>query len=223
MSSSSETGPRCSSPVDSDLSGSDGTKPNPNRELMQNGCSNDKLSYIIPDRYLACAALFTTMHVVMHLLAPALQHLKNHLHNHIASCKHTCMMLRNFINSLLIATCTEKLQTDIFCLSFAACVWSACVARKAPLVASDSSSSSSSESDEEEGKTGSTSSETVTTETITTGAGKETIQLTVDAKNERAVFTRYSFSCIEKKQLLCLVCPPCLAVFHPESFFCPLF
>lgn len=117
MSSSSETGPRCSSPVDSDLSGSDGTKPNPNRELMQNGCSNDKLSYIIPDRYLACAALFTTMHVVMHLLAPALQHLKNHLHNHIASCKHTCMMLRNFINSLLIATCTEKLQTDIF-LSF---------------------------------------------------------------------------------------------------------
>ncbi|XP_027886557.1 serine/threonine-protein phosphatase 6 regulatory subunit 2 isoform X6 [Xiphophorus couchianus] len=98
---SSETGPRCSSPVDSDLSGSDGTKPNPNP-----------------------------------------------------------------------------------------CVWSACVARKAPLVASDSSSSSSSESDEEEGKTGSTSSETVTTETITTGAGKETIQLTVDAKNERAVFTR---------------------------------
>ncbi|XP_014854275.1 PREDICTED: serine/threonine-protein phosphatase 6 regulatory subunit 2-like isoform X1 [Poecilia mexicana] len=98
---SSETGPRCSSPVDSDLSGSDGTKPNPNP-----------------------------------------------------------------------------------------CVWSACVARKAPLVASDSSSSSSSDSDEEEGKTESTSSETVTTETITTGAGKETIRLTVDAKNERAVFTR---------------------------------
>ncbi|XP_030586521.1 serine/threonine-protein phosphatase 6 regulatory subunit 2-like isoform X2 [Archocentrus centrarchus] len=69
------------------------------------------------------------------------------------------------------------------------CVWSVCVARKAPLVASDSSSSSSSDSDEEEGKTQSTSSETVTTETITTGAGKETIRLTVDAKNERAVFT----------------------------------
>ncbi|XP_017261644.1 serine/threonine-protein phosphatase 6 regulatory subunit 2 isoform X1 [Kryptolebias marmoratus] len=97
----SETGPRCSSPVDSELSGSDNNKPNPNP-----------------------------------------------------------------------------------------CVWSACVARKAPLVASDSSSSSGSDSDEEEGKTESTSSETVTTETITTGAGKETIRLTVDAKNERAVFTR---------------------------------
>ncbi|XP_005729934.1 serine/threonine-protein phosphatase 6 regulatory subunit 2 isoform X1 [Pundamilia nyererei] len=70
------------------------------------------------------------------------------------------------------------------------CVWSVCVARKAPLVASDSSSSSSSDSDEEERKTESTSSETVTTETITTGAGKETIRLTVDAKNERAVFSR---------------------------------
>ncbi|XP_035797865.2 serine/threonine-protein phosphatase 6 regulatory subunit 2 isoform X2 [Amphiprion ocellaris] len=70
------------------------------------------------------------------------------------------------------------------------CVWSVCVARKAPLVASDSSSSSSSDSEEEEGKTDSTSGETVTTETITTGAGKETIRLTVDAKNERAVFTR---------------------------------
>lgn len=69
------------------------------------------------------------------------------------------------------------------------CVWSVCVARKAPLVASDSSSSSSSDSDEEEGKTESTSSEAVTMETITTGAGKETIRLTVDAKNERAVFT----------------------------------
>ncbi|KAG7522846.1 hypothetical protein JOB18_032161 [Solea senegalensis] len=69
------------------------------------------------------------------------------------------------------------------------CVWSVCVARKAPLVASDSSSSSSSDSDEEEGKTTSTSSETVTMETITTGTGKETIQLTMDAKHERAVFT----------------------------------
>ncbi|TNN41529.1 Serine/threonine-protein phosphatase 6 regulatory subunit 2 [Liparis tanakae] len=64
------------------------------------------------------------------------------------------------------------------------CVWSVCVARKAPLVASDSSSSSSSDSGEEEGKT-----ESSTTETITTGAGKETIRLTVDAKNERAVFS----------------------------------
>uniref|UniRef100_A0A671VPP3 Protein phosphatase 6 regulatory subunit 2 n=1 Tax=Sparus aurata TaxID=8175 RepID=A0A671VPP3_SPAAU len=66
------------------------------------------------------------------------------------------------------------------------CVWSVCVARKAPLVASDSSSSSSSDSDDEESKTESTT----TTETITTGAGKETIRLTVDAKNERAVFSR---------------------------------
>lgn len=96
----SETGPRCSSPVDSELSGSDNTKPNQNP-----------------------------------------------------------------------------------------CVWSVCVARKAPLVASDSSSSSSSDSDDEEGKTESVTSETVTTETITTGAGKETIRLTVDAKNERAVFS----------------------------------
>ncbi|XP_070827575.1 serine/threonine-protein phosphatase 6 regulatory subunit 2 isoform X1 [Chaetodon trifascialis] len=96
----SETGPRCSSPVDSELSGSDSTKPNQNP-----------------------------------------------------------------------------------------CVWSVCVARKAPLVASDSSSSSSSDSDEEEGKTESVTSETVTTETITTGAGKETIRLSVDAKNERAVFS----------------------------------
>uniref|UniRef100_G3PHE6 Protein phosphatase 6, regulatory subunit 2b n=1 Tax=Gasterosteus aculeatus aculeatus TaxID=481459 RepID=G3PHE6_GASAC len=78
----SETGPRCSSPVDSELSGSGNTKPNQNRKWL----------------------------------------------------KH-------------------------------ACVWSVCVARKAPLVASDSSSSSSSDSDEE-----------------------ETIRLTVDAKNERAVF-----------------------------------
>nr|XP_020469220.1 serine/threonine-protein phosphatase 6 regulatory subunit 2-like isoform X3 [Monopterus albus] len=96
----SETGPRCSSPVDSDLSGSDNTKPNQNP-----------------------------------------------------------------------------------------CVWSVCVARKAPLVASDSSSSSSSDSEEEESKTESTSVDMVTTETITTGAGKETIRLTVDAKNGRAVFT----------------------------------
>ncbi|KAA8590169.1 hypothetical protein FQN60_014103 [Etheostoma spectabile] len=69
------------------------------------------------------------------------------------------------------------------------CVWSVCVARKAPLVASDSSSSSSSESDEEEGKKKSAAGEMVTKETITTGAGKETIRLTVDAKNERAVFS----------------------------------
>ncbi|KAF7662079.1 hypothetical protein LDENG_00246990 [Lucifuga dentata] len=69
------------------------------------------------------------------------------------------------------------------------CVWSVCVARKAPLVASDTSSSSGSSSDEEEDKKETMSTETVTKETITTGAGKETIRLTMDAKNERAVFT----------------------------------
>lgn len=57
------------------------------------------------------------------------------------------------------------------------------MARKAPLVASDSSSSSSSDSDGEEGKAS-------TRETITTGAGKETIRLTVDAKSETALFSR---------------------------------
>ncbi|XP_011605254.2 serine/threonine-protein phosphatase 6 regulatory subunit 2 [Takifugu rubripes] len=69
------------------------------------------------------------------------------------------------------------------------CVWSVCVARKAPLVASDSSSSNSSDSDEEEGKKESAASQTVTMETVTTGAGKETLRLTVDAKNERAFFS----------------------------------
>eukprot|EP00063_Salmo_salar_P029096 XP_014003931.1 PREDICTED: serine/threonine-protein phosphatase 6 regulatory subunit 2-like isoform X2 [Salmo salar] len=73
------------------------------------------------------------------------------------------------------------------------CVWSVCVARKAPLVASDSSSSGGSESDEED-KTESVTMETVskemvTTETVVTTAGRETIRLRMDAKNERAVFT----------------------------------
>lgn len=86
----------------------------------------------------------------------------------------------------------------------AACVWSVCVARKAPLVASDSSSSNSSDSDEEEGKRESATSQTVTTETVTTGAGKETIRLTVDTKNERAVFSRYICSQSNDVQLLYL-------------------
>lgn len=73
-----------------------------------------------------------------------------------------------------------------------ACVWSVCVARKAPLVASDSSSSNSSDSDEEEGKKEPAASQTVTMETVTTRAGKETLRLTVDAKNERAFFSRYA-------------------------------
>ena len=70
------------------------------------------------------------------------------------------------------------------------------MARKAPLVASDSSSSGGSESDEED-KTESVtmekvSKEMVTTETVVTTAGRETIKLRMDANNERAVFTRYT-------------------------------
>ncbi|XP_068257768.1 serine/threonine-protein phosphatase 6 regulatory subunit 2 isoform X2 [Nyctibius grandis] len=63
------------------------------------------------------------------------------------------------------------------------CVWNVCVTRKAPLVASDSSSSGGSDSDEEEDKAD------MVTETISTGSGQETIKLTMDAKNEKAVFT----------------------------------
>ncbi|KAM6419461.1 serine/threonine-protein phosphatase 6 regulatory subunit 2 isoform 1-T2 [Pluvialis apricaria] len=63
------------------------------------------------------------------------------------------------------------------------CVWNVCVTRKAPLVASDSSSSGGSDSEEEEDKAD------IVTETISTGSGQETIKLTVDAKNEKAVFT----------------------------------
>ncbi|XP_073185109.1 serine/threonine-protein phosphatase 6 regulatory subunit 2 isoform X2 [Lepidochelys kempii] len=66
------------------------------------------------------------------------------------------------------------------------CVWNVCVARKAPLVASDSSSSGGSDSEEEEDKAD------IVTETISTGSGQETIKLTMDAKNEKAVFTRPS-------------------------------
>ncbi|NWR60680.1 PP6R2 phosphatase, partial [Bucorvus abyssinicus] len=65
----------------------------------------------------------------------------------------------------------------------APCVWNVCVTRKAPLVASDSSSSGGSDSEEEEDKAD------IVTETISTGSGQETIKLTVDAKNEKAVFT----------------------------------
>ncbi|XP_043944502.1 serine/threonine-protein phosphatase 6 regulatory subunit 2 isoform X2 [Protopterus annectens] len=63
------------------------------------------------------------------------------------------------------------------------CAWNVCVARKAPLVASDSSSSGGSDSDDEEDKTD------IVTEIITTGSVHETIKLTMDAKNEKAVFT----------------------------------
>ncbi|KAM6306990.1 serine/threonine-protein phosphatase 6 regulatory subunit 2-like [Podargus strigoides] len=64
------------------------------------------------------------------------------------------------------------------------CVWNVCVTRKAPLVASDSSSSGGSDSEEEEEKAD------IITEAISTGSGQETIKLTMDAKNEKAVFTR---------------------------------
>ncbi|XP_070968831.1 serine/threonine-protein phosphatase 6 regulatory subunit 2-like isoform X2 [Oncorhynchus clarkii lewisi] len=75
------------------------------------------------------------------------------------------------------------------------CVWSVCVARKAPLVASDTSSSGGSDSEEEEEKTESVtmeivSKEMVTTETIVTTAGLETIRLNMNVKNERAGFNR---------------------------------
>ncbi|OXB56055.1 hypothetical protein ASZ78_013137, partial [Callipepla squamata] len=63
------------------------------------------------------------------------------------------------------------------------CVWNVCVTRKAPLVASDSSSSGGSDSEDEDEKGD------VVTETISTGVGQETVKLTMDAKNEKAVFT----------------------------------
>uniref|UniRef100_A0A8C8RLU7 Protein phosphatase 6 regulatory subunit 2 n=1 Tax=Pelusios castaneus TaxID=367368 RepID=A0A8C8RLU7_9SAUR len=69
------------------------------------------------------------------------------------------------------------------------CVWNVCVPRKAPLVASDSSSSGGSDSEEEEDKAD------IVTETISTGSGQETIKLTMDAKNEKAVFT----SCVPQR------------------------
>ncbi|KAL0167629.1 hypothetical protein M9458_035851, partial [Cirrhinus mrigala] len=56
---------------------------------------------------------------------------------------------------------------------------SACV--KAPLVASDSSSSGS-DSEEEEDRTN------IITESVATANAKENVKLSVDAKNEKAVF-----------------------------------
>ncbi|KAJ8003112.1 hypothetical protein DPEC_G00165990, partial [Dallia pectoralis] len=74
------------------------------------------------------------------------------------------------------------------------CVWSVCVSRKAPLVASDSSSSGGTDSEEDEVKTESvtietTSKEMVTTKTVITTEGPEVIGLTMDTKNNMAVFT----------------------------------
>ncbi|KAL0968353.1 hypothetical protein UPYG_G00265760 [Umbra pygmaea] len=86
------------------------------------------------------------------------------------------------------------------------CVWSVCVSRQAPLVASDSSSSGGSDSEEEEDKTDSVtvemiSQETVTTETVVTTTGRETVRLTMDARMERAVFTSES-DVKEKEELM---------------------
>ncbi|XP_069717313.1 serine/threonine-protein phosphatase 6 regulatory subunit 2 [Phaenicophaeus curvirostris] len=78
---------------------------------------------------------------------------------------------------------TSKQSQDKSSSAASPCVWNVCVTRKAPLVASDSSSSGGSDSDEEEEKAESV------TETISTGSGQETIKLTMDAKNEKAVFT----------------------------------
>ncbi|XP_032077918.1 serine/threonine-protein phosphatase 6 regulatory subunit 2 isoform X3 [Thamnophis elegans] len=64
------------------------------------------------------------------------------------------------------------------------CAWDVRLARKAPLVASDSSSSGSSDSGEEEGAA------SVVTDTAGTGPGQETLLPTVDAKGEKALFTR---------------------------------
>uniref|UniRef100_A0A671KF83 Serine/threonine-protein phosphatase 6 regulatory subunit 2-like n=1 Tax=Sinocyclocheilus anshuiensis TaxID=1608454 RepID=A0A671KF83_9TELE len=63
-----------------------------------------------------------------------------------------------------------------------ACVWSVCGARKAPLVASDSSSSGS-DSEEEEDRTNAN-------QCIATANAKEGVKLSVDAKNKKAVFIR---------------------------------
>ncbi|CAI9547237.1 unnamed protein product, partial [Staurois parvus] len=75
-----------------------------------------------------------------------------------------------------------KQSQDKFFSAASPCVWNVCVARKAPVVGSDSSSSGGSDSEEEE-KTN------IVTETISTGAGHETIRLTMDTKNEKATFS----------------------------------
>ncbi|XP_060545072.1 serine/threonine-protein phosphatase 6 regulatory subunit 2 isoform X2 [Pantherophis guttatus] len=72
------------------------------------------------------------------------------------------------------------------------CAWNVCVARKAPLVASDSSSSGDSDSEEEE------EAASVVTETISTGSGQETVLLTVDTKNEKALFISNNSVTVDK-------------------------
>uniref|UniRef100_A0A8C5QCA6 Protein phosphatase 6 regulatory subunit 2 n=1 Tax=Leptobrachium leishanense TaxID=445787 RepID=A0A8C5QCA6_9ANUR len=75
-----------------------------------------------------------------------------------------------------------KHSQDKFFSTTSPCAWNVCVARKAPVVGSDSGSSGGSDSEEEE-KTN------IVTETISTGAGHETIRLTMDTKNEKATFS----------------------------------
>ncbi|KAM4747153.1 serine/threonine-protein phosphatase 6 regulatory subunit 2 isoform 2-T2 [Rhinophrynus dorsalis] len=75
-----------------------------------------------------------------------------------------------------------KHSQDKFFSTSSPCVWNVCVARKTPVVGSDSSSSGGSDSEEEE-KTN------IVTETISTGSGHETIRLTMDTKNEKATFS----------------------------------
>ncbi|XP_042322434.1 serine/threonine-protein phosphatase 6 regulatory subunit 2 isoform X2 [Sceloporus undulatus] len=67
------------------------------------------------------------------------------------------------------------------------CAWNVCVAQKAPLVASDSSSSGGSESEEDEEKA-----DDIVTGTISTGSGQEVVKLTVDARDNQALFASSS-------------------------------
>ncbi|XP_077329702.1 serine/threonine-protein phosphatase 6 regulatory subunit 2 isoform X2 [Lithobates pipiens] len=78
---------------------------------------------------------------------------------------------------------TKQSQEKFFSAA-SPCVWNVCVARKAPVVGSDSSSSGGSDSEEEEKSN-------IVTETISTGAGHETIRLTMDTKNEKATFSSH--------------------------------
>ncbi|KAM9310904.1 serine/threonine-protein phosphatase 6 regulatory subunit 2 [Gastrophryne carolinensis] len=77
---------------------------------------------------------------------------------------------------------TKQSQEKFFSAA-SPCVWNVCVARKAPVIGSDSSSSGGSDSEEEEKMN-------IVTETISTGAGHETIRLTMDTKDGKATFSR---------------------------------
>ncbi|XP_073508681.1 serine/threonine-protein phosphatase 6 regulatory subunit 2 isoform X2 [Phyllobates terribilis] len=77
----------------------------------------------------------------------------------------------------------SKQSQEKFFSATSPCVWNVCVARKAPVIGSDSSSSGGSDSEEDDKNH-------IITETISTGAGHETIRLTMDTKNEKATFSR---------------------------------